>query len=383
MTDNQHQKEAKRILVFRIGELGDTLIALPSLRAIRDAFPGSHVALLGNVDSLSRHVAPTQTLPFGLIDEWFSYPSGESTLGFSGSIRLLSRLRRSRFNLLVYLAPGMRRPSDVRRDLLFFRLCGITTVIGHKGFTPLPRRIGEPLPLIQHEADHLLHRLAQSGIPVPAPGAAAFDLELTDEERSTADDWLRRQIPVFGACRIVGFGPGSKAPSKVWPEERFADLGSRLTREHNIYPIVFGGPEDRELADRLIGVWGKGANAAGALSPRQAAAALSRCVMYVGNDTGTMHLAAAVATPCVVAMCAQDWPGHWNPYGKGHVVLRRSVACEGCFLKVCITEGMRCLKEIEVDAVMAACRQVLSRDEEDKELVLQEISGVLAGKFEG
>ena len=376
MTDTP-QQEAKRILVFRIGELGDTLIALPSLRAIREAFPGSHVALLGNVDSQSRHVAPNQTLPIGLIDEWFAYPSGESTLRLSGSIRLLSRLRRGRFDLVVYLAPRMRRPVDVRRDLLFFRLCGITTVIGHKGFAPLARRAGEPLPLILNEADHLLHRLAQSDIPVPAPASAVFDLELTDEERGKADGWLRRQIPALGACRIIGFGPGSKWPSKIWPEERFAELGCRLTREFDIYPIVFGGPEDRELADRLIGVWGKGANAAGTLSPREAAAALSRCVMYVGNDTGTMHLAAAVGTPCVVAMCAQDWPGHWNPYGEGHVVLRRSLPCEGCFLKVCITEGMRCLKEIEVDAVLAACNEVLSRGGEER--VFQEMSGVLAG----
>jgi lipopolysaccharide heptosyltransferase III len=377
MLTDKHCQEAKRILVFRIGELGDTLIALPSLRAIRAAFPGSHLALLGNVDSLSRHVPPNQTLPVGLIDEWFSYPSGESTLGFSGSIRLLSRLRRSRFDLLVYLAPSLRRPVDVRRDLLFFRLCGITAVIGDKGFVSRARRAGEPLPFIPHEADYLLHRLAQSDISVPAPGAAVFDLELTDGERSTADDWLGQQIPASGARRMVGFGPGSKAPSKVWPEERFAELGFRLTRENKIYPIVFGGPEDRELAERLIGAWGKGANAAGELLPRQAAAALSRCVMYVGNDTGTMHLAAAVGTPCVVAMCAQDWPGHWNPYGEGHVVLRRSVPCEGCFLKVCITEGMRCLKEIEVDEVLSACNRVLSRGG-DKERALDEMSGVLA-----
>ncbi len=361
MTDKHHQQEAKRILVFRIGELGDTLIALPSLRVIREAFPGSHVALLGNVDSQSRHVAPNQTLPAGLIDEWFSYPSGELTLRLSSSIRLLLRLRRGRFNLLVYLAPSVRRLVDVRRDLMFFRLCGITSVIGHKGFTPLARRAGEALPSVPHEADHLLQRLAQSNIPVPAPRTAVFDLELTGEERGMADAWLRRQTPALGASRIVGFGPGSKWPSKVWLEERFAELGCRLIREHNIYPIVFGGPEDRELGDRLIGVWSKGTNAAGQLSPRQAAAALSRCAMFVGNDTGTMHLAAAGATPCVVVMCAQDWPGHWNPYGEGHVVLRRSVPCEGCFLKVCVTEGMRCLKEIEVDEVMKACGQILER----------------------
>ena len=62
-----------------------------------------------------------------------------------------------------------------------------------------------------------------------------------------------------------------------------------------------------------------------------------------------MHLAAAVGTPCVAIMSALDWPGRWVPYGQGHIVLRRSVPCEGCLLKVCDKEGMRCLKEIEID----------------------------------
>jgi len=360
LTYRRSKKSKERILVFRIGELGDTLIALPSLRAIREAFPFAHIALLGNVDSEARHVTPRQTLPAGLIDEWLSYPSGNSRSNLLVTIRLLTRLRRAHFDLLVYLAPRIRSTADVRRDLFFFRLAGIRTVIGNEGFEPL-EPLTSPLPEVKHEADHLLSRLAKSGIPVPPPGEAKIDLTLSIEERRTADSWLSEHAPARSLGELVGFGPGSKWPSKVWPEERFAELGCGLIQERNIHPIVFGGPEDRDPADRLIGIWGKGTNAAGVLSPRQAAAALSRCAMYVGNDTGTMHLAAAVATPCVVVMCAQDWPGHWNPYGEGHVVLRRSLPCEGCFLKVCITEGMRCLKEIEVDEVKQACRRILER----------------------
>jgi len=360
LTDRRSIQSQERILIFRIGELGDTLISLPSLHAIREAFPSAHIALLGNVDSGARHVTPRQILPAGLIDEWLSYPSGNWRPSFSMTIKLLTRLRRAHFELLVYLAPRIRSSADVRRDLFFFRLAGIRTVIGNEGFEPLPR-LTSPLPAVEHEADHLLRRLSKSGIPGSPAGKAKIELLLSIEEKRTADAWLLKHVAAKSLGGLIGFGPGSKWPSKVWPEQRFAELGCRLIRESNVYPIVFGGPEDRGLADRLIGVWGKGTNAAGALSPRQAAAALSRCVMYVGNDTGTMHLAAAVATPCVVVMCAQDWPGHWNPYGEGHVVLRRSMPCEGCLLKVCVTEGMRCLKEIEVDEVTKACSQILGR----------------------
>jgi ADP-heptose:LPS heptosyltransferase len=194
---------------------------------------------------------------------------------------------------------------------------------------------------------------------------------LTSEEQSDGERWLHDQLIGYTATDLVGFGPGSKWPSKIWPEERFAAVGRRLIQEKNAYPLVFGGLEDRELANRLILGWGRGSNAAGVLPPRQAAAALARCAMYVGNDTGTMHLAAAVSTPCVAIMSAQDWPGRWNPCGDGHTVLRKQVRCEGCMLQVCELEGLRCLKEIAVDEVVNACIQILDRRREpsDQDIV--------------
>jgi heptosyltransferase-3 len=359
-TITDFKQAVARILIFRIGELGDTLIALPALRAVREAFPLAHIALLGNADNRGRHVTPQQILPaHDLIDEWISYPS-DYRGAFSHRLRLLAKLRRGAFDTLIYLAPRIRRPADVRRDLLFFRLAGISNVIGQKGFAPLPRQSGEDLASVEHETDHLLNRLSLSGIVIPTPGAAKFPLQLTEDEKQSANLWWRENIRITGMGQIVGFGPGSKWPSKVWPEERFLEVGRRLIENQNIFPVVFGGPGDRKVAERLLNAWGRGANAAGELSVRPAAAALAQCRLYVGNDTGTMHLAAAVGTKCVAIMSALDWPGHWNPYGAGHTVLRRSVPCEGCLLKVCEREGMRCLKEISVEDVVEACEAMLT-----------------------
>lgn len=358
---NTRFNQGARILIFRIGELGDTLIALPALRAIREAFPLAHIALLGNADNRGRNVMPQQILPtHRLIQEWISYPSDDRGT-FADRLRLLKTLRRGRYDTLVYLVPRIRSAGDVRRDLLFFRLAGIRNVIGQKGLVALSRPAGESLPHVEHEADHLLHRLSRSGISVPPAGTAKFTLDLSEEEKQVASVWWRKNVPAIATDNAVGFGPGSKWPSKVWPTDRFLEVGRRLIETRAIFPVVFGGPEDHELGERLLEAWGCGANAAGALSPRQAAAGLSRCMMYVGNDTGTMHLAAAVGTRCVAIMSALDWPGHWNPYGAGHTVLRRSVPCEGCLLKVCGREGMRCLREITVDEVVDACSTMLRR----------------------
>jgi ADP-heptose:LPS heptosyltransferase len=352
-------REAKRILVFRIGQLGDTLVALPALRAIRDTFPLAHISLLGNVDQGGLQVTPKQILPAnGLIDDWISYPS-TSTGAFSARLQLLKKLRRGRYQTLVYLAPCRRTLSNVRRDLLFFRLAGIRSVIGEKGFVGLPSKSGAGLPTVANEADHLLQRLSLGGITVPSAGMAKFPLDLTEEEQRAANLWWHKNVPAIVAGRVVGFGPGSNWPAKVWPEERFLEVGHELIQTKEIFPVIFGGPEDRELGKRLLTSWGWGANAAGELPVRHAAAALSHCRLYVGNDTGTLHLAAAVGCTCVAITPALDWPGHWSPYGAGHTVLRRSVPCEGCLLQLCEQQGMRCLKEILVADVVKACTKSL------------------------
>ena len=203
-------------------------------------------------------------------------------------------------------------------------------------------------------------------------------ISLTEDEHNAAKAWLGKQVPdEFSFAHFVGFGAGSRCASKIWPEERFVEVGRCLIQERNIYPIVFGGPEDRELGERLIATWGRGANAAGEVSVRLSAAILANCTLYVGNDTGTMHLAAAVGTRCIVAMSALDWPGRWNPYGSGHIVFRSQVSCEGCRLDVCTEEGLRCLKNISVKEVASACKEALVISESRGRDYLREQNGSL------
>ncbi len=301
-------------------------------------------------------------LPQGaLFDEVILYEADSAGTDPWKVLKLLPRLRRARFDTLVYLAPRGRKRWQVWRDLAFFRLAGITHIAGHRGFAPLPPRVpGSPLPFVGHETDHLLSRLALSGIPVPPPEERRMDLRLSGEELAAARGWLVSQFAADRLGKLIGVGPGSKMPSKIWPEGRYIELVRVLVNELGVYPVVFGGLEVSALGDRLIAAWGCGVNAAGRLSVRQAAAALSHCEFFVGNDTGTMHLAAAVNTPCVGIFAAIEWPGKWYPYGRAHRVLRHSVACEGCHLFECIEHDMECLKQITVAEAVAACRAALT-----------------------
>jgi heptosyltransferase III len=356
------QHSRPRILVYRTGQIGDTLIALPAMWAIRQHFPSAYLCLLTGKHRKSNFLLATEVLPReGLFDDILTYPTDLGGVGLSAIPKALLKIRRHHFDTLVYLAPRIRTPKQVNRDLAFFRLAGIRHFIGHEGIEPLPVRLeGNQLETVEHETDHLLERLAVSGIPIPSPEHRTIQLQLSESEHKHANTWLAAHVGQhLGQVPIVAFGPGSKFLSKMWPEERFLELGKLLIDRLGIYPIIFGGPEDREVGQRLISQWGIGLNAAGKLSVRQSAAAMMQCALYIGNDTGTMHLAAAGGVPCVAIFSAIDWPGRWYPYGSGHTILRNAVPCEGCQLEVCSEHDLICLRQIEVKDVLAAVESKL------------------------
>ena len=354
----------RRLLVFRFGQLGDTLAALPALWALRRRFPEAHIALLSEVPSDGTHLPPEAVLPKkGLLDDFLRYQGGVSwnrTLDYAGR---LWRLRWQHFDTLAYLVPSARTPRQRQRDAVFFRLAGIRQQLGFNGFPvdASPRGVdGLPVP-VEHEADALLRRLAADGIDVPRAGQGCMDLCITDEERARVRQWWQShpEGPVANR-RWVAICPGTKWPSKQWPAERYLALGRKLWQEQGLLPVVLGGKEDREIGNNLLAGWGAGRCAAGELSVRESAALLAHAAFYVGNDTGTMHLAAAVGTPCVGVFSAQDWPNRWHPYGDGHRVLRVPVSCSGCKSPVCARE-LQCLTQIQVEDVYAACVETVAR----------------------
>jgi ADP-heptose:LPS heptosyltransferase len=357
-------KKAKKILVFRTGQLGDTIVALPAIWAVREYFPEADITMLSDYHPRKAYVMAEDFFPkSSLINNYISYEANEEGIHPTKLIKLLPKFRRYHFDLLVYLAPRMRTNLQILRDLFFFRIAGIRKFIGHHGIEPLPLgKDGNTLPCVEHEADHLLSRLSNSGIPVPKAGAGCMDLKLSKEERQKAKQFIAAHLNPGNFDPLVCFGSGSKWPSKIWPKERYAEVGQQLISYLSISPFIIGGIEDRVVGDWLIAKWGKGVNIAGMLTVRETAAILECCRMYIGNDTGAMHLAAAVGTPCVAIFSAQDWPGRWYPYGNKNIVLRNSVPCEGCKLKQCNNNSL-CLKKISIESVTDACKKLIEVNE--------------------
>jgi asparagine synthase (glutamine-hydrolysing) len=353
----------KNILIYRIGQLGDTVIALPAMWSVRENFPDARLTLLCDEHPHSHYVLASDLLKnAGIFDEFLAYNVGKSASGAPRDlVQLLQTLRGKKFDTLVYLAPSGRTAARVQRDKLFFRAAGISNFIGMSGFPPLPPRRGEkPLAPTARESELLLLRLRESGLRIRLHNPR-FEIGAGAKEEREIDDWLSAQQSADAGRPWIAVAPGSKMPAKQWPIERYDAVVRDLIGSFDIWPVVFGGTEDSAIGAGLIERWDRGYNAAGALGVRAAQLAMKRCALYIGNDTGTMHLAAAAGVPCVAIFSSRERPGMWYPTGSGHRVFRSDIECEGCQLTICVTRQNECLRRIDAQQVSHAAAEMLTQ----------------------
>ena len=346
-----------RVLIYRLGSLGDTVVALPALHLVARAFPNAERMMLTNQPVSSKAAAVEQILAnSGLIHRYRSYPVGLRDP--SAIFRLIRDLRAWRADVLVYLAET-KSTSVVFRDAAFFAFCGIRRVIG----LSLTARLRNNLPMPDGRFEHVAQRLARC---VAVLGDArlddldSWDLHLQPDEtafaRALLDSWPGRH-------RFIAATIGTKVQANDWGAENWKQALTRISSRYSDLGLVLIGSADEHETAEIVGRGWRGpkANLCGRSSPRESAAVIREAVMYVGHDTGPMHLAAAVGVPCVAVFSARNPPGIWFPWGNGHRVVFHSVPCSGCGLEVCIANRKICIASISPDEVYDAAIAVLDR----------------------
>jgi ADP-heptose:LPS heptosyltransferase len=337
----------EEVFVFRIGNLGDTLVALPAVHRIAQLHKGARMTLITNAPAHKGMVTAWDVLKHtGLFSRVIFYERNHPLQ----LARLAYQCRQAHDPILYYLTPS-RTLRQVQRDRVFFQAaCGFRRI---KALSPSPtaseRDATGKLVWLPRECDRLLTMVDPEGSPVQDPPF------LMPPE--AAHERAAELLAPIAHRPIIAFGPGSKMPAKKWFLDRYVALVQRLVDEHpEVGVAVFGGSEDHEDGETLVAAAGadRAVNVAGAANIIESAAALARCKLYIGNDTGTMHLAASVGTSCVAIFSARDNPGRWEPAGAGHLVLRRDVPCAGCVLSECTEHQNICLTSIPADEVLAA-----------------------------
>jgi heptosyltransferase III len=329
------------ILVYRLGSLGDTIVALPCFHAILKRFPRQPKIALTNFP-VSSVAAPLESVlgPGGFVQGAISYPVG--TRSPRQLLALRKKIRSTGAKTLVYLASTRSRFAPIR-DFLFFRLCGIRNVL----CVPLSRdllhnRVDDE-GIVEREAERLA-RCVEREFQVDVASPSNWDLRLTHTELQRVAE-LKGTL---GTCEYFIVNMGGKAAEKDWGAANWTDLISRIrfTLEGHTL-VVVGATEDRTRGDQLIDAWGgKGLNLCGDLTPRETYGVMKNARFFIGHDSGPMHLAAAAQVRCVGIFGSFNAPMKWHPPGQGHIIIHE----------------MRGIASITVERVLDAVARVALRN---------------------
>ena len=337
-----------RILVRGVNWVGDTVLSYPTVEQLKTLFPKSHLAIL---------------IPSYLVDLWKTFPYVDEIIPFQkkegiGSIwedlNLSQSLKERNFDLAVIL------PRSFRSAFHIF-LARIPIRIGYQSegrslfLTHGIRRTKE---ILKGHRIHYYRKLVEflgetEGLPSPK-------IFLREEDRRWADGVLK-DLGIPEGKLLIGINPGATfGLAKCWYPDRFGKLGKRLAEKWEARILLFGKEEERPIVDEILHYLGTdGIDLTGKTGLLQLAALLERCTLLVTNDTGTMHMAAAVGSP-VAALFGSTPPLATGPWGEGHVVVRRDVPCSPCWKRIC-PKDHRCMDLITVDEVEKAVDKQLKR----------------------
>ncbi|GEM_PF-202257 len=347
-------RSAARVCVYRIGNIGDMVCALPAIHAIRRAYPEAHLTLLTSPGL--RGAAWTGELleDLGWFDAIDVYHA-EDIAGWRKLFAMARRLRARRFDVWIELPPALAPFRVMLRNLL---LAGGTGVRWAGGWELATVRTGRQAQSESREFDDEVVRLLKITAALGIDGDdAAFPLALPARHHRRAEEIL--STANLAGRRLIAIAPGAKRPTNRWPTERFIEVARRFAARGFGIAII-GGASERELCARVeTGAGGDLAvNLAGRCSVPESCAVLARCDLLICNDSGVQHLAAAMGTRCVSIFAARDLGLRWRPHGSGHVAIRKWVPCHTCLLEVCPYDN-RCVGLITVDEVAAAAERIL------------------------
>jgi heptosyltransferase-3 len=378
--------KARRVLIYRLGSLGDMLVAVPALHLVARAFPEAERRMLTNFPVSSKAPAAAEVLEgSGLVQAYMRYEVG--TRSVRELLGLWWTIVRWRPQVLVYMAAA-RGVTTAQRDEFFFRMCGVRRVIGVPLTEGMQRNYygaatgGKDHAMgdgnLEPEAARLVRCIGELGeagdiAGLVDPGrlndAASWDLHLSAVEHESA----ARSIGVEAlGVESIAVSVGTKVQAKDWGKENWRALLGRMAAE---FPgrtlLLAGAAEESEASEFAAEGWranggGVVVNLCGRLTPRESAAAIVRARMFVGHDSGPMHLAASVGTPVVAIFAARNIPRQWFPFGAQHRVVYHRVECWGCGLETCIEQQKKCLMSITVDEVMLVVRSQMSVISKDK-----------------
>jgi len=347
-------EEPRKIMVRATNWIGDAVLSLPALEALRARFPEAGIVLVSKpwVSAVYRHQPA--------IDRQIIYdPKGEHR-GASGFSKLIRQLREERFDAAVLFQNAFQAAWMAWRAEIPIRIGyardGRTRLLTSALEVPPPAVYG-------HQAYYYLQLLFRAGIisrPEPPRPLEAVRLVVQPDEKNWAVRRLE-SLGLHGPRFLIGIVPGASfGLAKRWPAERFAELADRLIAALNADVLIFGSEAERSLADEVAqAMEHTPVVVAGETTLRQAMALFEHCRLVVTNDSGPMHAASALALPVVAVFGSTDAVAT-GPFGPCSRVVQNLVACSPCGLRACPID-FRCMEGLSVAAVYRAALELVKQ----------------------
>lgn len=334
----------RRIFVKGLNWVGDAVISTPALAHIRRAHPAAVITLM-----VRPWVAPVFEHNPDINDLW-AHDDAESTSAFFKAVQMV---RSGRFDV------GFAFPNSFRSALLLF-LGNVKWRIGYNvgGRAPLLNgRIElDPARLKLHQVFHYL------GLTEDLCGPVGKTTRLVLNPGEIEQEEIKLLLKRRGLDRgrpLIGIAPGSiNSVAKRWPAERFAELADRLVGEQNAEIVLLGGTPEKTVLDRVASLCkAKVHNLVGEVSLSQSIALIQRLSALISNDSGAMHIGAALGVPTLAIFGPTEFDATY-PFSKRAKILRKEgIDCAPCMLRECPIDH-RCMTAIGVDDVIAALKNL-------------------------
>jgi lipopolysaccharide heptosyltransferase I len=329
------------LLIIKPSSFGDIVHALPVLRLLKRHWPHALI------DWLVKEEWAELLVDQPAINEVLRFPKK-----FSAWRDMRRSLRERGYDLVIDLQ-GLLRSGFA--GLLTQAQARVGFADGREGSRWCYTKRIQCSPEAIHAVDRNIDVLRQLGVPVDGP--VTFPLTVPAAAARWVEDIWRRELIVDQEYTVV-LHPAARGETKRWPAERFAQVADQLSTSIGARIILVAAKEQIGHVDEVMRhVRAHAINLAGASSLLELAALMKKASLVISNDSGPMHLAAAVGTS-VIGLFGPTDPRRIGPYGPGHVALKKQFDCSACSRRVCVRDH-GCLKAISVDDVLTACSPFL------------------------
>jgi heptosyltransferase-2 len=347
-------KTASNILIRSTNWIGDAIMTTPAVRSIRHNFPDAKITLL----ALPWVADVFRACPH--IDHIFIYDKQGHHQGLRGKLRLASELRQQNYDLTILLQNAFE--AALITFLARIPMRGGYTTDG-RGLLLTHRVRKHPEIKTKHQVHYYQEMIEGLGLQ---RGENSLELFLDPAAEEDADALIKEALQggKVDAIPIIGLNPGAAyGPAKCWPANKYAELAGRLSDKTGGLIVIFGTAADQQAATEISVATGEPVlDLTGKTTLAQALACIVRCSVFVTNDSGLMHVAAALNTPLVAVFGSTDHIAT-GPYSDKASIVRQPVECSPCMKPHCPKGHFQCMEAITVQEVEQAALEWLEKRE--------------------